>query len=316
MNYALIESLIKSADNIIVTAHKNIDYDALGAILGMYYVASSYNKDTHVVIDDESESHEIARALELINKNENIDISRYKDVKNIITNKTLLIICDTNSSVRIQNNKLLNIKNKIILDHHSTNDNTISDVSYMYNNEEASSAVEIILEVIDNLNIYIPSFTATIMLTGIYVDTYGFLKKTTDMTHHYASLLYKFGIDLVNAREFLKQDFNEYKRRKQLLCNAKIHDGIAIASSNEVFNRVSLAKVSDELLIFDNVEASFTIAKVSDDTVGVSARSMGKIDVGSIMSEFGGGGHKYEAACEIKDTIINVEEKINLLLGR
>ena len=41
--------------------------------------------------------------------------------------------------------------------------------------------------------------------------------------------------------------------------------------------------------------------KISNDTIGISARSLGDIDVSVIMKEMGGGGHNSNAATQIKD---------------
>ena len=35
-----IEEIIIKSSNVVITAHKNLDLDALGAILGFFYIAS------------------------------------------------------------------------------------------------------------------------------------------------------------------------------------------------------------------------------------------------------------------------------------
>src|SRR5690606_30339960 len=50
-----------------------------------------------------------------------------------------------------------------------------------------------------------------------------------------------------------------------------------------------------------DIDAAFTIVKIEDDTVGISARSFGAINVQVIMEEMGGGGHLNSAATQIKD---------------
>ena len=73
-----------------------------------------------------------------------------------------------------------------------------------------------------------------------------------------------------------------------------------------------LALISEDLLQFDKVEASFTIGYVDENSVGISARSIGNIDVENIMYKLGGGGHKTDAATEIKGT--NIEDVKNKFL--
>ncbi len=309
-----IEELIKSSSEVFITAHKNIDFDALGSILGMYYVANKIGKNVHVVIDDEDYSKEMKRAISSI-KELDIIPKRYNDIKDRIDNKSLLIVTDVNVSKRLQNIKLLDIKNRIVIDHHIETKDCI-DTIYKYIDIMSSSACELVLKLINNLNIYIPSEVATIMLSGIYVDTNGFSLKTTKDTHESASLLYQFGADTNESQYLLKQNFNEYKRIQKLVLNTEFYDNIAITTGDGKYLSTDLAKSSDTLLRFNSVEASFTIAKLDDSIVGISARSLGNIDVASIMNKFNGGGHKTDAAAQIKDCrVSDIKDKILEYLG-
>lgn len=62
-----------------------------------------------------------------------------------------------------------------------------------------------------------------------------------------------------------------------------------------------MAQIADKLMGIDGVEASFAIGYLSQDTIGISARSYEKINVQLVMEEMGGGGHLSNAACQIKD---------------
>lgn len=310
-----IDELIRTSSEVFITAHKNIDFDAFGSILGMYYIANKAGKNVHIVIDDDSFSNEMKRAMNNVKKLDIIPV-RYDDIKDKIDNKSLLIVTDTNSSKRIQNNKLLDIKNKIIIDHHVETENSIQNTTYKYIDITSSSACEIVLKLVNLLNIYIPSEVATIMLSGIYVDTNGFSLKTTKETHDSASILYQFGADTNESQYLLKQNFNEYKRVQKLVLNAMFYDKYAVTTSDSKYCSTDLAKSSDTLLTFNNVEASFTIAKLDDDIVGISARSLGNIDVANIMSKFNGGGHKTDAATQIKNgNIEEIKEELLKYLG-
>ena len=310
-----IEELIRSSSEVFITAHKNIDFDAFGSILGMYYIANKVGKNVHIVIDDESFSNEMKRAISSIKKLDVIPI-KYDDIKDKIDSKSLLIVTDVNVSKRLQNIKLLDIKNKIVIDHHIETENSIQNITYKYIDITSSSACELVLKLINMLNIYIPSEVATIMLAGIYVDTNGFSLKTTKDTHDSASLLYQFGADTNESQYLLKQNFNEYKRIQKLVLNAEFYDDIAVTIGDSKYLPTDLAKSSDTLLTFNNIEASFTVAKLDDDVVGISARSLGNIDVASIMNKFNGGGHKTDAAAQIKNCkVSDIKEELLKYLG-
>jgi len=307
-----IEELIRSSDKVLITSHKNIDLDALGSVLGLYFVVNNLGKEAHIVIDDEKCTKEVQRALDTIYKLDGIKVEKYNELKSEINKNTLLIITDTNKSNRIQNEQLLKIANKILLDHHMKNDDVIEDLMYEYVDEKESSSTEIVMDVINELNVYIPSHIATIMLAGIYVDTNGFLLKTNGNTHSCASMLHNFGADIIEEQYLLKQNYDEYKRRQELILKTEFYNNAAIiAEDDKVYESQELAKAGDVLLTFNNIEVSFVIAKLEESTVGISARSLGNINVEKIMAKFDGGGHKTFAATQIKDAKVKeVKEQL------
>lgn len=309
IDFLKIEALIKSSDEVYITAHKNIDLDALGSILGIYYVTNSLGKNAYIVIDDEEVTNEVKRALATIKKV--VVPIKCSDIEKF-SSKSLLVVTDTCENKRVQNEKLLDIKNKIVIDHHIETSDGIDDCAYKYVDIFSSSATEIVLDLVNELNIYIPAEMATIMLAGIYIDTNGFLLKTTEKTHVYTSMLYKFGADNKEAQYLLKQNFNEFKRRQKLTLATEFYNEFAVTSSDNKYSSTELAKACDVLLTFDNIEAAFVIARIDEDVVGISARSLGNIDVEDIMSNFNGGGHKTAAATRVSGK--TVEEVKNELL--
>ena len=68
------------------------------------------------------------------------------------------------------------------------------------------------------------------------------------------------------------------------------------------------------MLGIDHVDASFVIYRRKADEVGISARSLGSVNVQTIMEALGGGGHLSNAAtqitgktlAEVKDQLIQV----------
>ena len=86
---------------------------------------------------------------------------------------------------------------------------------------------------------------------------------------------------------------------------------IAMCIVNGITNSKELAEISEELLTFEDVEASFTLGKLEDNLIGVSARSLGEFDVSEVMKKMGGGGHSSNAATQVKDkTIKEVKQEI------
>ncbi|HOO67791.1 MAG TPA: DHH family phosphoesterase [Bacilli bacterium] len=307
-----IKELVMTSSKVIITSHKDIDMDALGSALGIYYICNNFDKDTHLIIEDEKHEPEVRRALSKLKRKDKIIPTTYEIIKEEIDDNTLLVITDTNKSNRIQNEELLNIKNKILIDHHVESEDSIQELTYKYLDTNESSSVEIVMNLINNLNIYIPSYVATIMLAGIYIDTSSFTLKTNENTHLCAATLYKFDANAKELKYLLKQNFGRYQKRQKLIIKTEFYDKIAITTGGKIiYDNTELAKASDALLTFNNVEASFTIGRLNKETIGISARSLGSIDVQKIMAFFKGGGHKTDAAAQIKGKDVEIiKEKL------
>jgi c-di-AMP phosphodiesterase-like protein len=71
-----------------------------------------------------------------------------------------------------------------------------------------------------------------------------------------------------------------------------------------------IAQVADLLLNMTDVQASFVISERTDGKIGISARSMGKMNVQMIMERLGGGGHLTNAAVQLDTTPEKAEEKL------
>ena len=102
--------------------------------------------------------------------------------------------------------------------------------------------------------------------------------------------------DYINRTEQIK---NSYMINNMMICKLEGNN----------YNPSYLATMSEDLLRFDKVEASFTIGVLSNKRIGISARSLGNINVEKIMSSLGGGGHLTDAACQIESNDINEIEK-------
>ena len=107
----------------------------------------------------------------------------------------------------------------------------------------------------------------------------------------------------------MKENLKDYIIRNKVVMDVEVINkkyAVTVADSKKQYKREDLAKIADTLLRFNDIEASFVVANRIDEGVGISARSEGTVDVGSILEEFGGGGDIYNAACHIKD--MNLEE--------
>ena len=71
-----------------------------------------------------------------------------------------------------------------------------------------------------------------------------------------------------------------------------------MAASDIPADRVTIAKAADELLNISGITASFVLSPVGD-SVTISGRSIGDIDVQQILERLGGGGNRSTAGAQV-----------------
>lgn len=312
-NKRKLNKYLKKANNIFIMAHKDLDLDALGSSIGMYTILTKKKKKCFLIIDDKEHELGVSKILKELEGCLNIIKSSDLDSKlDKNENRNLLLILDTNKKDLVQSEiALKKITKKVVIDHHSPGKTTIKD-AFLIIDEEVSSTCEMITNLIETYDIELESYYATILLSGIVLDTNNFTLKTTADTYYSAYFLASLGASAKKVQYLLKQDLEEYTERQKLLTRIEILDNkIAFtkATPYTIYRREDLAKIADTLLFFNNIEASFVIGKIGKDTVGISARSLGNFDISAILEELGGGGDDYNGAVKFdKKNISEVEE--------
>ena len=123
--------------------------------------------------------------------------------------------------------------------------------------------------------------------------------------------------DLDSIEDFVKnqkleyvEGRNDYKITLNTLIFEKLIKNKRFKDLLEL-DQKDLAEVADELIQFEDVEASFVIGKIEQNKVSISARSIGNINVQQIMNSLGGGGSQTSAAAQFQDkTIREAKEKL------
>lgn len=306
-----LNTLFNQYEKYIIVSHRNPDLDALGSSLGLSCILSSMDKENYIFldIDNKNNNNSVKQALSLVPNFKYID---QKDCKDIINDQTLLIILDTHQQERIEYPSLVDlISNVIVLDHHIKMNNYIKETDLFYIDSSLSSVVELIAFYSKFTNIVISPVVASIMLAGMEIDTNGFNIKITERAFEAAAYLVSMGADPIVKQNLLKETKDDFLRRADFIKSSYIYKknmAICLLDASKT-TPAELAEISESLLNFEDVEASFTIGQVDKKTVGISARSIGNIDVCEIMKKLGGGGHANTAAVQVENTTIKALEK-------
>ncbi len=309
-----LNKAIRGSKNVFLMAHKDLDLDALGSCIGLSTILGQKKKNCYIIIDDKNHElgvEKVLRELEgciKIIKSEEVDRYLYPKLS-----KNLLIILDTNKTDLVQSKDILKkIEKKVIIDHHDTSKTTIKGALTIIDNE-VSSTCEMIAELVEHYDVELEPYYATVLLSGIVLDTNNFTLKTTAETYYAAYYLSSLGASAKKVQYLLKQDIMDYTERQKLLADIQtINNRIAFtkATPYTIYRREDLAKVADTLLFFNNIEASFVIGKIGKDTVGISARSLGNYNISKILEKLGGGGDTYNGAARFEKTTISKVEQM------
>ena len=309
-----LRDLIIASDKVMIMGHKNPDMDSIGASIGIYKVAQMNQKDAYIVVNMQEMDNGVKRLMDELRQQEEI-FSRFigpEQALEISTDKTLLVVVDTHKPSLVMEEKLLNkIDHVVVIDHHRRGEEFIANPLLVYMEPYASSTSELVTEFLE----YQPKrgkiemIEATALLAGIIVDTKSFTLRTGSRTFDAASYLRAHGADSILVQKFLKENVDTYIKRSKLIETVHFYrDGIAIAKGTEpeVYDQVMIAQAADTLLTMDGVLASFVIAKRGEGVIGISARSLGNINVQVIMESLKGGGHLTNAATQL--TGLSIEE--------
>lgn len=310
---------VKNSKAIFLMAHKNLDLDAIGSQVGMYMILKRKRKKCYIIIDDKT--HEMGVEKVLRELEGCIEVIKSEDIDGYLyprQSKNLLIILDTNKTELVQNKNILSkIKNKLVIDHHELGKTTIKDASII-NDTKTSSTCEMIAQLIEYYDVEIESYYATILLSGIVLDTNNYTLNTTAETYYTSYYLACLGASAKKVQYLLKQNIEDYAERQKLMSEIEtINGNIAFTKATPYtqYRREDLAKVADTLLFFNNIEASFVVGKIGKDTVGISARSLGNYDICSILEKLGGGGDNTSGAASFENTTISkVEQELKKVI--
>lgn len=314
-----LRDLIQDSDQVFVMGHRMPDMDAIGSAVGVRKMAEMNQIEGYVVIDFNELDNSVTRLMDEIKEKPEL-YDRFispDDAMNKMTDKTLLVVVDTHKPSLVIDEKLLQKAEKIVvIDHHRRGEEFISNTMLVYMEPYASSTSELVTELIEYQPKHqkITSLEATSMLAGIIVDTKSFTLRTGARTFEAASYLRTNGADTVLVQRLLKEDIDTYIERSKIVQTVEFFgEGIAIGhgAENISYSQVLLAQTADILLTMNNITASFVIGRKSDSKIGISARSLGDVNVQLIMERLNGGGHLTNAACQLED--ITIEEAIALL---
>ncbi|HBT48522.1 MAG TPA: exopolyphosphatase, partial [Caldanaerobacter subterraneus] len=308
-----LRELIKESSTIFIMGHNFMDFDSLGAAIGMYRACADLGKKAYIILDKSNVAiDELVKKIKATDGYQDLFIKSL-EVKNMIDENSLLIVVDTHRPSYLSYPEIVELIDRIVvIDHHRRGKEFIDKALLVYLEPYASSASELVTEILQYIveKINLKPIEAEALLAGIAVDTKNFTFRTGSRTFEAASFLRKKGADTTSVKQLFQNDLASYIIKATIVKNAEILDnGIAIAISPPAANNLIIAQAADELLTIKGVKASFVLLQRGED-VAISGRSMGDVNVQIILEKLGGGGHLTVAGAQVKKPM---EEVLNEL---
>ncbi len=303
-----LSRLMGDAGKVFIMGHRYSDLDALGAAAGVACIARSLGRPVRIVINEEHTS--AGPLLERLRADERY-AGVFIDPQEAILEAdggTLLVVVDTNRPEQVEDDSLVTAcANRLaVIDHHRRAATYIENPTLSLYEPNASSACELVTELIQELvepKDILP-LEADAMLSGIVLDTKSFTMRTGDRTFDAAAFLRRAGADPARVKLLFQNHMDETLERYDIMKQAKIYKGIAVAAVQETHERVIAAQAADELLNISGVQASAVLYPMENGGVAISARSIGDVNVQVLLEKLGGGGNHAAAGAQIKDTTL------------
>ena len=303
-----ISDKLKSVDRVFVVGHKNLDMDALGSAVGMQLFSSNVLEDSYVVYDSTQMSPDIDRAINYLKEEGVSKLLPLNQAMTMVTKRSLLVLVDHSKTALTLSKEFYDLFTQtIVIDHHRRDQDFPDNVVITYIESGASSASELVTELIQFQNSKkkrLSRIQASVLMGGMMLDTKNFTSRVTSRTFDVASYLRTRGSDSIVIQEIAATDFEEYRLVNELILQGQmVQPSILVAQALEdkEYDTVVISKAADAMLAMSGIEASFVLAKNSQGTISISARSRSKINVQRIMEELGGGGHFNLAAARLTD---------------
>lgn len=312
-----LKELISTKDRVLVMGHRMPDVDSFGAAVGIYRIAKTLGRNANIVINDVTPAIKpmVEHFLSHIDVEEQVLINSAQAMEYAGPNTCLVVVDVNKPSITECPDLLKQCRSIVVLDHHRQGEEYIENATLSYIESYASSACEMVAEVIQYIDgLRLNSTEADCLYGGIVIDSNNFTGKAGVRTFEAAAYLRRNGADVMRVRKMFRDDAEDYRIKAETISKAEIYkDVFAISVCNPGHSQsptVVGAQAANELLNMNHIKASFVFTDYNN-MIYISARSIDEVNVQIIMEKLGGGGHMNVAAAQLKD--VTVEEAMETL---
>lgn len=299
--YRKLLKTIKKYDTIVIARHIGVDPDALCSQLALRD-AIKLNFPEKKVIAIGTGSQKFAHIGKL-------------DKLEVVSN-ALLIVTDTPDTKRVDSVDFSQFSYIVKIDHHPFVEN-FGGLEII--NDQASSACEIIMELLIQMKFRLNSSIAEMLFMGLVSDSNRFLFDSS--TSHLFSLVsyyldkYPFELSSCYSKLYLRP-LNEVRLEGYISLNMKVTDhGLGYVSiTDDIIHKYGVDSASAGNMInnFNFIKEVLVWVTMTEDLknnqIRVSIRSRGP-EINHIAEKYHGGGHKFASGVRVK----TMQEAMNII---
>lgn len=300
-----LHQLFENTGDVFVMGHKHSDMDCIGAALGIITCANHLGSNGYLILDASNVS--IEDALRHIQKDASLSrcIVTPDQAMELLRPNSVLVVVDTQrASTTVSADLIDKFNHLVLIDHHRRSADYIETATLHLLESRASSASEMVTEVMQYFadGVRPSGFTCSALLAGISVDTKQFAFNVGSRTYEAAGYLRRHGADQGMVKQMFQNDLKSFVCCARTVENAQIRpSGIAISlcQGDTADSKLSAAQASDALLDIKGVIAAFVLGE-DGDSISISGRSYGVVNVQVILEKLGGGGHLTMAGAQLR----------------
>jgi phosphoesterase RecJ-like protein len=307
---------IKKGRRFLITAHVNLEGDALGSQLAMKELLTGMGKDAFILDSDPVPEHYgfLPKAGEVSNGFDKVGLF---DAAIVLDCPTLDRTGRVRDVIKARAVPIINI------DHHVSNDK-FGDINWVEPN--ASSAGEMVFRLFKETGVRMTKEIALSLYIAILTDTGSFnYDNTSSATHEIAGELLGYGLDpaLVSESVYERRSVKDLNLLGLVLATIRVNKKGTIAYlevTKDMLDKTGADLAKSEGLInfarsIDGVKVAvlFKEGQKTRNKINISFRSKGNgkaVDVNKIASLFGGGGHTKASGCVVMGGLKDVKKKV------
>jgi phosphoesterase RecJ-like protein len=310
-SFKAVLNIIRRHRKFLVTTHHNPDADAVSSVLAMAMFLKSLGKRVHVLNEDTC-----PQWLKFL---PGTSIYKKAGVKARVDYEAAIVLdCGDLERVGCVRKLLQEGKPLINIDHHVTN-NSFGSVNVVC--PKASSACEMIFDLLKEARHPLNKNLALLLYAGIMTDTGSFRYENTSARSHAVAqelMAFKFSAAHMYDRLYVGIPVADMKMFTDVIHRAQLLDGnrvYCVSLPKKVVGRFSKSfdlkeKLFNFLRSVEGIEVVVILTELNPKEVRVNLRSQSHFDVAALSQQFDGGGHKKAAGCKIYGSLLQAQKII------